>query len=57
MSDWADYDSGPFCRHWGDPSDCEEKCGSCGHGCAWHWYDGNACHNLFCICTSWIDKN
>jgi hypothetical protein len=26
MSDdeWANYDSGPFCEHWGTPGDCSE---------------------------------
>lgn len=21
---WEDYESGPFCPHWGDPYDCDE---------------------------------
>lgn len=24
MSDYEEYDSGPFCKHFSDPSDCEE---------------------------------
>jgi hypothetical protein len=28
-------DSGPFCRHWGDPCDCEVLC-KCGHKCWEH---------------------
>ena len=40
-----DCDSGPFCRHWGDPSDCNEKC-KCGHKCCQHDYIDNDC----CIC-------
>ena len=24
--DQCDYESGPFCRHWGDPSDCDVEC-------------------------------
>lgn len=34
----GDYESGPFCRHWADPSDCEVKCATCGHGCTMHGY-------------------
>lgn len=22
--DWENYDTGPFCRHWGTPGDCDE---------------------------------
>lgn len=22
--DYGDYESGPFCRHWGTPGDCDE---------------------------------
>ena len=24
------YESGPFCRHYGDPGECEEVCAKCG---------------------------
>jgi len=34
--DWQDYESGPFCRHFGDPTDCDEKCARCGKTCASH---------------------
>lgn len=41
--------SGPFCQHYGDPSDCDEVC-SCGHRCAlhsgWEW----ACDVEGCAC-------
>lgn len=30
---WEDYESGPFCAHWGTPGDCERTCGECGHRC------------------------
>ena len=33
---WADYESGPFCRHWGTPGDCERPCDKCGHTCDEH---------------------
>jgi hypothetical protein len=29
-------DSGPFCRHWSDPVDCEHLCSACGHRCGMH---------------------
>lgn len=34
--DWADYESGPYCRHWSDPTDCDELCDTCGHRCSEH---------------------
>lgn len=36
--DSEDYDSGTFCRHYADPSDCEERC-ICGHKCPQHDYE------------------
>lgn len=30
------YESGPFCRHWGDPSCCVEPCEVCGVCCHLH---------------------
>jgi len=45
----AEYDSGPFCRHWGDPGDCEEACAACGHPCRQHPYD-DSCEVLECAC-------
>jgi hypothetical protein len=47
-----DYqDSGPFCPHWEDPSDCSSSCGEetgqgCGHSC--HYWD---CEVTGCNCT------
>lgn len=49
--------SGPFCRHWGDPSDCDELCLSCGHKCCNHeqGYDGDAsCRE--CKCKEYKDE-
>lgn len=28
--EWADYESGPYCQHWQDPSDCDYVCANCG---------------------------
>lgn len=51
----AEYDSGPFCRHWGDPDTCEAVCKNCGHRCGVHgdtscddWRNQPACP-----CTKW----
>ena len=47
---WADFDSGPFCRHWvSPPGDCDEKCADCCHLCREHG-DG-ACD--VCACKAW----
>lgn len=43
---WEDYDSGPFCEHWSDPSDCEEGCMSCGKLCREHDWDDDACEEF-----------
>ena len=46
-----DCDSGPFCQHWGDPSDCDEMC-KCGHQCCQHdlWDDDHGCRVEGCAC-------
>lgn len=49
----GEFDSGPYCRHWGDPVDCDEKCAHCGHECCVHWaLDG--CQD--CNCEEFMDK-
>lgn len=48
MEDW---DTGPFCRHWADPSDCEKVCGRCGHVCRRH--EDDSCDD--CDCTVWME--
>ena len=52
--DFTDYDSGPYCRHWGDPSDCEEKCSARGHRCGFHYLD--SCNEIKCACTGWKEE-
>ncbi len=54
---WENYESGPFCRHWSDPIDCEEVCATCGHGCTDHAYeDGERdCGAEGCTCQEWKD--
>lgn len=55
--DWGDYQSGPFCRHWGDPIDCDEACArnGCGHRCGAHdAAEGlTGCHE--CECEGWME--
>ncbi len=54
--DWTDYESGPFCRHWSEASDCEEVCQTCGHGCIQHGFgDGSDtdCRIDECGCEAW----
>jgi hypothetical protein len=46
--DWSNYETGPFCRHWGDPSDCDRKC-VCGHTCVEHDFaEPGACMECDC---------
>lgn len=52
-NDWSDYESGPFCRHWGDPADCDIPCGRCGHRCSQH--GGGSCIVDECACDEFVD--
>ena len=54
----VEYDSGPFCRHWSDPSDCEVVCDNCGHPCYMHEYgdDDTSCKEEDCDCTAWMES-
>jgi hypothetical protein len=50
-----DYDSGPFCRHWRDPADCNLLCKVCRHFCWQHsWYVNN-CNVEGCSCEEYKD--
>lgn len=49
------YESGPFCQHWGDPSDCEEEC-DCGHTCASHCYYLDDCNGKDCECLEFTQE-
>lgn len=54
MSEHNDFqDSGPFCQHWGDPSDCDEVCAGCGHFC--HQHQSDACNAPNCPCPAFQD--
>ena len=52
----GEYDSGPFCRHWTDPLDCEERCTGCGHRCGNHDSLGDLTQCDECDCTEWQEK-
>jgi len=47
--DYDNYESGPFCAHWGELGDCEEICTECGHGCNNHNM-GDECNVDGCDC-------
>ena len=55
--DDLEYESGPFCMHFGDPADCDELC-VCGHQCHEHsyWDDDHGCEVEGCSCTKFVDK-
>lgn len=53
MDDFDCYETGPFCRHWSDPSDCEEVCSNCGHGCMDHDFESGEC--MECECKEWTE--
>jgi hypothetical protein len=50
--EWNEWDTGPFCIHYSDPCDCEEKCAACGHECRQHagGYPGMGCSVENCNC-------
>lgn len=52
-TDGEDYETGPFCRHWSDPSDCDVLC-KCGHKCCQHsMYEDGECNE--CDCEHFTD--
>lgn len=56
--DWDEFDSGPFCRHWGDPSDCEETCANCSHKRTEHDAEEgeSVCMAEDCECVEWVEE-
>lgn len=47
-SGWGDYESGPFCRHWSSPLDCDEVC-ICSHTCTQHAFaEPGECNECEC---------
>ncbi len=56
---WENYETEPFCRHFGDPHDCEEKCARCGHKCSEHGAgveDDQQCSHQGCYCAGWVPQ-
>jgi hypothetical protein len=49
----GEYNSGPFCRHWSDPSDCDLLC-VCGHKCCDH--RGDECSLDDCECEHYEEE-
>lgn len=54
--------SGPFCRHWRDPGDCDARCARCGHSCGAHLdhaHEDSACSGSWeepdCECEAWVE--
>lgn len=48
--DWEDYDSGPFCMHWGELGDCDDLCSNCNHTCNEHVHGHDYCEVDDCNC-------
>lgn len=48
-----EHDTGPFCRHYSDPSDCELDCVACGCRCPFHDYANGEC--MDCDCRHYVD--
>ncbi len=53
-ADSGEWNSAPFCRHWGDPSDCDIPCANpkCGHLCCNHGYP--ECGQPGCECDEYL---
>lgn len=57
------FESGPFCRHFSDPADCDVLCARCGHRCSLHEQGGeddSACRGEpysreHCTCEAWVE--
>jgi hypothetical protein len=63
-SDREPPESGPYCRHYRDPADCDITCVRCGHPCCLHEQpdgDGDgACRGEphaddECPCEAWVE--
>jgi hypothetical protein len=53
---WDNYESGPFCQHWGDPVDCDTVCMCCTHQCHEHdWHNPWPCNAGNCECEAFKD--
>lgn len=58
VDDDHEVESGPFCRHYGDPADCDHECQICGHTCSQHVQDDfGYCRVDECECQEWREKD
>jgi hypothetical protein len=58
--DDTEYDTGPFCRHYADPTDCDHKCLRCNHECHEHDQDmsgSGKCNHDDCECHDWLEED
>lgn len=53
-SEWSENQSGPFCLHYSDPSECDAIC-KCGHECKNHRHGG--CNIDGCDCDDFTEAN
>lgn len=51
--DEVEIGTGPFCRHYSHPLDCDEKCARCGHPCGRHHYGNEESECFECGCEAW----
>lgn len=56
--DTPEYESGPFCPHWGEPGACENEClrETCKHPCMTHSMSNGRCGVDGCPCTAMVMK-
>mgnify|MGYP001568647700 FL=1 len=60
--DTTEWETGPFCQHFSDPSDCEELCLGCSHGCPDHERSAESgkprvCTLPGCPCQGWVERD
>lgn len=48
---WDEYETGPFCAHWGSP--CDGICFRCKHSCAHHGWGFEKCED--CDCEAFVE--
>ncbi len=51
-----DWDTGPFCRHWSDPSDCDIECANCSDPCPKHGAEDGDYSCSECDCKEWVES-
>jgi len=51
-----EYETGPFCRHYSDPTDCKIACANCGCLCPNHdSAEGSTECNNCGDCKAWVE--